>query len=855
MRTVDLNGTWQLRAEAFTCQGEAGLRKVRKNRGGWMKARVPGEVHLDLIRAGKMPEPLVGDNIASCRWPETKSWWYRTWFAAPGSLLAHERLLLIFDGLDLHAQVFLNGKQIGSAANAFVPAVFEVGEFLKKGRNELVVRMTAGAELARDTARPGTRVDPKEDLCGIKAGKLPNPAGKELYVHRDWPGRKWLRKPQFQYGWDWIDPLANIGIFRGVRLEGRGHVVLDDLRLDTVIQKKRVFLEGEAVVENLHPWSDRACTLEVRISPPKGKAIVRRWELDVQPGRLPVRCRIEIPDPQLWWPNGMGGQPLYHVTAEVRDGKRVCDRREFDVGLRTVEIDRPRVKGGNRFCIKVNGEEVFCKGANWGPADAICARVTPAKYRALVEEAREANFNMFRVNGTAMVDGPAFFDACDRAGILIWQDFMFSCSTYPDSDPHFTAAARSETETLVRQLRHHPSIALWCGNNENNWGFPRWWNKDGGRRYVGGSHLYNRVMPDIVLALDPNRPYWPSSPSGGDDPNDELSGDSHLWDDAYMSKDPDRRFRHEIYDGYRTRFASEYGAIAPCHPASIRQYLRPDERDAGHRSWQLHTNTHEKGAVSDAIRMHYADPENLGIPEWVLYGQMVQGALLGGALDAMRFRKLDKQYDCQGALSWSYSDCWGETGWSIIDYYLRRKAAFYWCRRASAPVKTIVRRRGRKLITRVVNDTLDPVEMRIHYGWLRFDGTDRRVRTRTVRVAANGMSEVAADAIPPRSATDPAKWFYAAWSQRDGLDDDTSVWLPLPVRQLDLPKPEIRVVAAGRTVTLVSDVFCHGVHVDDGGRGIVSDNYFDLLPGMPRTIAVAKGKTPAKLRWRAIVVR
>ena len=836
LQTIKLDDNWSVRPASLECEGEAGCRRVRRARKGWLRARVPGEVHLDLARAGLMPDPLVSDNITKCRWPEGKSWWYHRSFTVPPRFLLHERQQLVFDGLDLYAQVFLNGSLVGSAANAFVPAVFDIRKLLKTGINDLLVRLTAGSEIA-ETREPA-----------------PPPADPdELYANRNYPPRRWLRKPAFAYGWDWIEPLPNIGIHRGVRLEGRSQAVLHELRLDTVRRDERVYLDTEAIVENLHPWSERAGILEIRIDRPgPGKPILRRYERDMPVGRSAIRDLIEVTDPQLWWPNGMGEQPLYHVTARVQVGRTQCDKREFDIGLRTVEVDRSRLSGGGRFCVRVNGEDVFCKGGNWGPADAILVRAGQTKYERLVAEARDAHFNMFRVNGVGTYEDQPFYDACDRAGILVWQDFTFSCSTYPDDDPEFRNVVREEAEAIVTSLRHHPCLALWCGSNENVWGFADWWNNDQTEPLQpGGTILYNQILPDVCRKQDPHRLYWPCSPAGGERPNDELAGDCHWWLPAFMNPDAARRLSHGIYDECRARFVSEFGAIGPCHIESIQQYLKPDERQLDHRAAKLHTNSFEKGTTANGICYHYAEPEGLSLAEFVLYGQLFQAQLLGRAVEAFRFRKDDPEYECQGALVWSYSDCWGETGWSIIDYYCRRKAAYYWYRRACTPVKVIVRRRGRSLVTRVVNDTRERRTASVDYGWFRTDGTELRLESRKITVPANGMVEVCAEPIPPKRELDPRHWVYGAALRSEEGDDDQCIWPLLPHRELAVVRPEFQTTRTSSGREISSRVYCHGVHFNDHGRAVLSDNYFDLLPGVAKVVTRVDGKRKLP-RLRAI---
>ena len=853
MNTKDLRGTWKVRPDALTCIGAKGLEQVRKAKDGWIAAEVPGEIHLDLIRTGQMAEPTVGANMPKCRWPETKSWWYRTTFRLDGDFLRHERQQLVFDGLDLYAQVFVNGRLAGEATDAFVPAVFDVKRLLRAAENELVVRMTAGSELSPDDSPPGQG----QAVHKPKFGEIPNPIREgDFYGHRNWYGRKWLRKPQAEYGWDWQDSLPNIGIWRGVRLEGRSYAVLYDLRLDTLLTDGRPSLEMEAVVENLHPWSERACVLSLSIRPPDGgSAIERRYPIDAVPGRIPVRAVIEVPHAKLWWPNGMGEQPLYQVTATVLDASgAVCDRRQFNIGLRTIDIDRKHLKEGSRFCVRVNGRDVFCRGANLGPHDVIFARISDAKYEKLVSEAKNANMTMFRINGVSIFEAPAFYDACDRAGILIFHDFPFTCTTYPDEDAGFREAVRVETETAIRLLRHHPSIAIWSGSNECILGLSDWWNGDRSKPLnLGGSKIYNQVLPDACRFMDPRRPYWPGSPCGGENPNWDCSGDCHWWW-AYLG-DVNRRVRHEVFDECRGRFVSEWGFPAPPHIDSMREYLSPEEMKPGSWAWQFHTNQMVWNTLDVGIQTHYADAKGLSLPEYVLYGQMCQAFIHGHAMEAMRFRKLDPADDCEGALIWSYSEPWGETGWSLLDYYLRRKPSYYWVRRACQPVKVIVRQRGGQLVTRIVNDTLRPVDGVVEFGWWRLDGTQRHVQSRSVAVAADGMVEAASEKVLPPAERDPSQWLYAAVLRgKDGRALDQSIWTLAPYRKMALSAPQIKVTPTGTGFLGVSSpVFVHAVHTEDHGHEVISDNWFDVLPGVPVCVRLPPGCTPQSIHFEAVM--
>ncbi|MCC6442072.1 MAG: hypothetical protein IT210_01305 [Armatimonadetes bacterium] len=828
---------------------------------GWMTAKVPGEIHLDLMNAGKMPDPIIGKNMPECRWPETMSWWYRTRFDINEEFLQNESQTLVFEGLDLYAQVFINGNFVGEAFDAFIPAEFKVKWMLCSGSNELVIRLTVGSEIVPDETDPG-QGKPEHKPSSAAGGKIPNPltAGEtnEPYGHRDWIGRKWVRKPQFSYGWDWVDALPNIGIWRGVSLKGYSYAIIQDIRLDTLIQNESISLEMDAIIENLHAWSERTCVLELEILSPGGSpAAKREYIVDALPGRMPIRDIILIPDAQLWWPNTMGEQPLYMVKAWLRDTDGIChDSRQFSIGLRTIGIDRSRLGEGSRLCLRVNGIEVFCRGANIGPFDPILARITDEKYARIVSEAKNTGMNTIRINGCSIFESEIFYEECDKAGIMIWQDFMLTLMTYPDHDDSFCSLVEKETEAAIRLLRHHPSIVLWCGNNETTWILPDWWNKDLSKPLdIGGHRLCGQVFPDLCHTLDPKRPYWYSSPCGGEYANSELSGDCHYWEYSWLHDDPLHRYRHETYDSCRSRFLSEYGVIGPCHIDSIKEYLSEDEMKFDSPVWQLHTGMHEKGKVMEAIAYHYKNAENLTIQEYVNYGQMFQAIIHGYALEALRFRKYDPIDDCQGALVWSFSDCWGETGWSLVDYYMRRKPSYYWFKRACKPIKIIVRQRNNRLITRVVNDTLQYFRCEIEAGWWRIDGTNKETNLLHVAIEANSMLEVCEGKAPEIEGRDSDKWVYAAvMKQNDFVAQDQSVLTFKPYRELGMVKPEIEVTHKSEgIIEITSPVFCHGVHMEDNGYEIISDNWFDLLPGVPIFIEASGDRNIDSSAFNALV--
>lgn len=843
---ISLDGGWSVLGRPLDCEGEAGYRTLALDDPNWLIAQVPGEIHLDLMRAGRMEDPNVSDNArARCRWPEQSSWWYRAQFDVPTGFRERWRQELVFDAIDLHAQVFVNGALVGTSKNAFVPARFDVKGALREGQNEVVVRVTSGLELLRPEHYPPLpygwvrKLEPT--FCDTRF--QPNDQ------------RRFLRKPAYSaHGWDFCDPLPNIGIHRSVRLEGRSRIAINHLRVDTVVRGGRMFLEGEVVIENLHPWAEIDSVLEMHLQSPSNARITQRCVISAHIGRSAVPCSIAIDDPQLWWPNGLGGQPLYRLTARV-----LCDAQEMDrctqtLGLRTIELDRSALPEGSRFCLRVNGEKVFCKGGNWAPADLIPVRIDAPRYEKLVAEAKNAHFTMLRVNGVGLYESDAFYDACDRAGILVWQDFTFSCAQYPDHDQAFLASVRHEAEEAIKRLRHHASLALWCGNNECTWFMRRDWQCTPERaEEARGVKIYNELLPDVCRIYDPIRPYWPASPSGGsDDPNSETSGDTHWWAGGHLG-DSLGRVTDRAVDESRSRFISEYGIIGPPALASVCEFLKPDERTLNSPAWRIHTNALDIGGVLAGIRHEYGDVETLTLSEFVLYGQMYQAKLHGRVVDAMRFRKNDPKDDCQGVLVWSFNDTWGETGWSIIDYYARRKASYYGFRRSAAPVKVLVRSRRGQLVTRVVNDTLKSMDAVVRCGWMRLDGRASELSRHPVVLPANGTVEVAQAVLSAHTERNPSEWLYAAVLEMGGVPQDHAIWLLTTHGKLALPDPKISVVERRDRLEVSSATYCHGVHFETEGLEELADNYFDLLPGISRHIPITPGSVSVRCIPHAVM--
>ncbi len=570
---ISLNGTWELRDEALSA-GLQMARRITQSNEGWIDQPVPGDIHQGLAAAGRIQEPLVGLNSFDCRWTEGRSWWFRKRFLLPAGMLQAEVVELELNGLDSNAEIFLNGEHIGSQRSAFYPFIRDVKNWLQDGENILLLRLSAGVETVSEAdvdAADGALID------------------SSLLPERGESRRVYARKPAYTFGWDWSPRLATTAIGGDVRLRGMSEACLRHVTLRpewTDLKEMRVQVTVE--VERFHYYQTGNGRVEVSLTDSDGCRFIAFQDGLLRSGMNYIDLTLSIPEPRLWWPNGMGEQHLYRVEAslETEDGR--VETPAFDFGLRFVELETQGC-----FAFWVNGERVFCKGADWIPADALYARASPERYERLVQEAQAANFNMLRVWGGGLYEPEAFYQACDRYGILLWHDFMFACSPYPDHLEWFRQEVVREVDFQTRRLQRHACLAVWCGNNENTWGFRDWWHD----KTRGGAWIYNYLLPRAVRTNSPEIPYWNSSPYGGEAPNSQEVGDHHLWHQIMMNPEMEKRITPEEYDHNPALFVSEFGYVGACTQETMAEALGGAPFDIASKVWQHHTNTFEKNTV------------------------------------------------------------------------------------------------------------------------------------------------------------------------------------------------------------------------------------------------------------------
>jgi beta-mannosidase len=802
--TYDLGGTWELMGANPDTSSEA-WRLGRFE--AQLPAAVPGHVQHDLWRAGLMPDPLIGLNARSYAELEGRDWWYRKIFVsarAPGGVQE-----LVFEGLDAYADVWVNGRHLGRTDNAHLRYRFDVSDVLTMGTNVLVVRVDDGT---REAARR-----PIEKYLGIG---LPDERN----------GRMWIRKPQYVWEWDWAPRLLTAGIWRPVLLRSYHALAIRDASVAGVT------IEGElhrvAVRLDLSWFGAEPGEAEVMVRFSRANKTYPATErVTLSPGENAIEIEVQVEAPELWWPAPYGEPALYEVTAEVASDEG-SDAVAFRHGFRTVDIER--IASGDRetFTIRVNETPIFCKGAGWQPPEALFGVVAEAKLRDVLQLAADADFNMIRVWGGGVYESELFYDLCDELGILVWQDFMFASCYYPES-PAFLETIEVEATQAIERLRKHASVAVWCGNNENQWHHERVNGEVAGVVHHGVV-IYNELLPRLCAALDPSRPYWPSSPYGGETPNSDLVGDRHVWDYQFFRPAADRP-AFEDYALDESSFVSEFGFLGPSALPTIQRALQTDAPDPVSEAWRFHDNLFEDGYLEETISRHWTR-EAIPVEDQVALGQLLQAEALAFATTHWRSRK----FSTSGVVMWGYLDCWPTaTSWSVLDYHARPRAGYYGLKRSFAPLLVALRRAGTAFDVIVVNDLPETCSCTLEVGTVDLATSRVGARTQVIEVAANAAAVIETLAMPAAARQAPAGTIAYArlWRDSSLVGVARGALIDSEFGRLALPEPVLSVERDGRALKLQARTYVFGLHIEtDDADARFDDNWFDLVPGETRRI-------------------
>lgn len=790
----------------------------------WSDAKVPGTIHQDLLNHNRIPNPFYGMNEEAVQWVENEDWMYRTSFVVTEEQLNRDAAVLELDGLDTYADVFLNGALILRSDNMFVGHKVPVKSVLRKGENRLLIRFRSAVKEAL----------PQWETNGFDYPADNDHSSKRVSIY--------TRKAPYSYGWDWGIRLATCGIWRPVRL-----VFSDVARIEDYYVRQASVSASKADVDNRLEITNVtsqpvSALLKVAYHYSANDTKEVQKQIELRPGENTVSLPVMIDNPHLWMPNGWGEPSLYKFTASVSvDGVEVASQ-ERQVGLRSIRVVMEDDEHGKSFYFEVNGYPMFAKGANFIPDDALLPNVTTERYKRIFEDVKAANMNMLRVWGGGIYEDDKFYDEADRNGILIWQDFLFACTTYPH-DPLFLKRVEAEAEYNIKRLRGHASLAMWCGNNEiyegvRYWG---WKNKYTAEAFAemnrGYDILFRQLLPDMVKRFDSDRFYMHGSPyeANWGRPESWKIADSHNWGTWYGRKP------FESFDSEIPRFMSEYGFQAFPEMKTIRTFAK--EKDFELESPVM--NAHQKATIGNALikqtmGLYYKVPAKF--EDLVYVGLVLQGQGMRHGIEAHR---RNRPY-CMGSLFWQLNDSWPVVSWSSVDYYGNWKAMQYQSQRAFAPVLINAIKEGDDLCVYLISDELqDRDDVRLTVELMDFDGKSHGKWTHSGKLTANTsmlfLKKRVDEFLSKQDAATSFLRFTLKAKNGAALADEVFYFAYPKDQKLPEARIETSVKRRGEAIemTLKADKLARDIFIEVPVQGVrFSDNFFDLLPGQRKKITI-----------------
>lgn len=647
---IDLTGQWQF------MEYPAHVRRMRDiETGDWQDCTVPASIFTNLIESGQVNESDLLANPEKYEYVSRKGWLYQKTFDCPQDILDADRCEIVFDGLDTVSQIWINGKLIARTNNMFIRHRIDVTGRLRSENNHLMVKFNSPLEYAEKL----------QDRYG-SITKDANGHGCRVYI----------RKTQCQFGWDWSPPLPGCGIFRPVRIEATDKARIGNIHIRTV-----QFSQDSADVR-VSAQVDRAVAGEYRLefdilAPNGSEDVSRKMEFEIHDESQSMV--ISINQPKLWWPAGYGSQPLYRLNARLISDTRIIDQRSELFAIRTVRLNRNKDKFGSSFTFEINDCPVYCKGANWVPPSLFAGSFTDQDYQKMLETAAAANINMLRVWAGGNYETDEFYRLCDRLGIMVWQDFMFACGYYPDRN-WFVKEVKNEAQHVIRRLRNHPCLVLWCGNNEIHWLHKI--GRQGKKRKFYGKNIYDTLLPQMLAELDPDRDYINSTPFGNQkQPNSPHEGTMHNWR-VWSGLADSNEYLADKKD--IPRFVCEFGFQALPGEETIKIFNEGIKKTSGWRAIEKH-NYQENGnqRLHFYLAEHFCPPKS--IDDFIFFSQLTQARAVTKYIEHLRANSDINS----GVLYWQLNDAFDAVSWSSIDFCGQPKALYYYAKRAYQPVTVI----------------------------------------------------------------------------------------------------------------------------------------------------------------------
>jgi len=811
-KTLDLTGSWQ-----FMEYPTAARRMRDIDEKNWLDCSVPSSIFTNLIDAKKIDRFDVLANPENYQYVSKKPWLYKKTFDCPEDMLGFDRCELVFDGLDTVSQIWLNGKLIAKTKNMFTQHRFEVKELLRAGENSLIVKFDSSIEYSENLQRRyGTIIDD------------PNSFSSRVY----------LRKAQCQFGWDWAPAMPGCGIFRPVRIIGIEKAKIANLHIRT-IDCSREFADVRVSVElDKAVAEDYRCKVKI-FDDEQRQQSCHEIEFHRRDDYQSAVFRIDAPS--LWWPRGYGRQPIYSLKAELLYEEEVVDSRCEHFGIRTVKVNQQRDSFGKSFQFEINGVPVYCKGANWVPASIFFGVAQEAEYLKLITAAANANMNMLRVWGGGCYEESVFYETCDRLGIMVWQDFMFACGYYPDR-AWFCEEVEKEAQQIIKRLRNHPSLVLWCGNNEIHWLHKEIWR----RKKFYGKAIYNKVLPKLIAELDPDRDYINSAPFGPEkNPNNHSEGTVHNWTVWSGLKPTDSYLTAK---SQTPRFVDEFGFQSMPSQKTLETFVPAEELKLGSAALEKHD--YQQNGIE---RLNYYIAENFAVPrqidDFVYLSQVTQARAAAKYVYHLRANSEINS----GALFWQLNDACAAVSWSCLDYLGEPKALYYYSRRFFADTVVAVlpefepRREGRPGRLSKLSAVVSNQSALVVTGMLTcrvmdfgFNVVDEFSRPFSISPGDSANVNLPKSFIVP-TRPDSSYVHLEFKNNTQTLAENSYFYLPDKYFCETAPKLryELKDTRPGICEIILSpNSLIRDLQIDPGCEAVLSENFFDLLSPAKRSITI-----------------
>lgn len=794
------------------------------------KATVPGTIHTDLLANNLIEDPFYRVNEKELQWIDKSDWEYETVFEINLAVFKKSKIEIEFQGLDTYADVFLNDELVLKADNMFRTWKIDIKKKAILGNNKLKVVLYSptnkGLELLKNHY-PLPAINDQSENGGMGVNKV------SIFT----------RKAGYHYGWDWGPRLVTSGIWKSVKLRAWDLVELEDV----FIEQPSVTAEKAQLRASINTNVEKEFKGEIKVSNAETGEEYAISQVDFSSNASSISIPFEIENPKLWWSNGLGEPNLYEFKIELLDqtGNEI-ESRNVVTGLRSIKLVREKDAVGESFMFELNGVPVFIKGANYIPNDNFVTRVTDEDYQKVIQDALDANMNMLRVWGGGIYEYDKFYELCDEKGLLVWQDFMFACSMYP-GDEAFLENIKQEAIDNVIRLRNHPSIAVWCGNNEINaawshyseggWGWKEEYEEEQ-REEIQKTYLeiFHKILPEVVTKYTDGDDYWPSSPQAGFEPEkhagyENTSGDMHYWG-VWHGKHP-----FEDFEKYKTRFMSEYGFQSFPDFETVKKYALPEDYDIESEVM----SSHQRSGIGN-LRIKEYMSWDYNVPtdfeDFLYMSQVLQARGVKMAIEAHR----GSMPYCMGSMYWQINDCWPVASWSSTDYYHKWKALHYTVKKAYEPILLTVKSVENKIIVKGVSDVLKDIKGTLKLTLLDFNGNAIKSISEEVILVQNTSTkifEIKKNEILNGANANDVVLKVELFDEEELLSNNLYYFVKPKDLKLENPAivTELIVENGIQFLKITSDKLVKDLYINFKNQKVfISDNYFDLLPNEPRLL-------------------